>query len=94
MSQTLRIYYKEKVIALLLEQFKYQNIHEVPKITKITINRGLGEASKNNKELLKFGIKSLLVIELKKPKKLYAIISLLQWLKKSDELFIDNSSML
>lgn len=51
MSQTLRIYYKEKVIPLLLEQFKYENIHEVPKITKITINRGLGEASKNNKAL-------------------------------------------
>jgi large subunit ribosomal protein L5 len=51
MSQTLRIYYKEKVIPLLLEQFKYKNIHEVPKITKITINRGLGEASKNNKAL-------------------------------------------
>jgi large subunit ribosomal protein L5 len=51
MSQTLRIYYKEKVIPLLLEQFKYKNIHEVPKITKITVNRGLGEASKNNKAL-------------------------------------------
>ena len=51
MSQTLRIYYKEKVIPLLLEQFKYKNIHEVPKITKITINRGLGDASKNNKAL-------------------------------------------
>lgn len=51
MSQTLRIYYKEKVIQSLLEQFKYKNIHEVPKITKITINRGLGEASKNNKAL-------------------------------------------
>jgi large subunit ribosomal protein L5 len=35
----------------LLEQFKYKNVHEVPKITKITINRGLGEASKNNKAL-------------------------------------------
>lgn len=51
MSQTLRIYYKEKVIPLLMEQFKYKNIHEVPKITKITVNRGLGEASKNNKAL-------------------------------------------
>jgi large subunit ribosomal protein L5 len=51
MSQTLRIYYKEKVIPLLIEQFKYKNIHEVPKITKITVNRGLGEASKNNKAL-------------------------------------------
>lgn len=51
MSQTLRVYYKEKVVPLLLEQFKYQNIHEVPKITKITVNRGLGEASKNNEAL-------------------------------------------
>lgn len=51
MSQTLRIYYKEKVIPSLLEQFKYKNLHEIPKITKITINRGLGEASKNNKAL-------------------------------------------
>lgn len=51
MSQTLRIYYKEKVVPSLLEQFKYKNIHEIPKITKITINRGLGEASKNNKAL-------------------------------------------
>ena len=51
MTQTLRNYYKEKVTALLLNQFKYQNVHEVPKILKITINRGLGEASKNNKAL-------------------------------------------
>nr|YP_009420335.1 ribosomal protein L5 [Cryptomonas curvata]ASO75823.1 ribosomal protein L5 [Cryptomonas curvata] len=51
MSQTLRVYYKEKVIPVLLEQFKYKNIHQVPKITKITINRGLGDASKNNKAL-------------------------------------------
>jgi large subunit ribosomal protein L5 len=51
MTETLRNYYKEKVIPMLLEQFKYQNIHEVPKVLKITINRGLGEASKNNKAL-------------------------------------------
>ena len=51
MSQTLRNHYKEKIIPLLLNQFQYKNIHEVPKILKITINRGLGEASKNNKAL-------------------------------------------
>lgn len=34
-----------------MEQFNYKNIHQVPKITKITVNRGLGEASKNNKTL-------------------------------------------
>lgn len=51
MTQTLRLYYKDKVVPKLMEQFKYENIHQVPKITKITINRGLGEAAKNNKAL-------------------------------------------
>jgi large subunit ribosomal protein L5 len=51
MNQNLRQSYREKVIPTLMEQFKYKNIHEVPKITKITINRGLGDASKNNKAL-------------------------------------------
>ena len=48
MNQNLRQKYKETVVPTLMEQFKYKNIHEVPKITKITINRGLGDASKNN----------------------------------------------
>jgi large subunit ribosomal protein L5 len=52
MSQ-LRIDYKKKVVPLLMEQFQYANIQEVPKVTKITINRGLGDASKNNKALEK-----------------------------------------
>ena len=51
MSTKLRSYYKEKVIPSLMEQFKYKNLHEVPKVTKIVINRGLGEASRNNKAL-------------------------------------------
>ena len=51
MNQNFRQTYKEKVVPMLMEQFNYKNIHEVPKITKITINRGLGDASKNNKAL-------------------------------------------
>mgnify|MGYP000940161707 FL=1 len=51
MNQNLRQSYKEKVVPILMEQFKYKNINEVPKITKITINRGLGDASKNSKAL-------------------------------------------
>lgn len=51
MTTQLRSYYKDKVIGSLMDQFKYANIHEVPKITKITVNRGLGEASRNNKAL-------------------------------------------
>jgi large subunit ribosomal protein L5 len=51
MSPKLRSEYREKIVPSLMEQFKYKNVHEVPKITKIVINRGLGEASKNNKAL-------------------------------------------
>lgn len=51
MSTKLRSHYKEKIIPALMEQFNYKNVHEVPKITKIVINRGLGEASRNSKAL-------------------------------------------
>lgn len=34
-----------------MDQFKYTNIHQVPKVVKVTINRGLGEASQNAKAL-------------------------------------------
>jgi large subunit ribosomal protein L5 len=51
MRQNLRDYYNQNVVPSLIDQFKYQNPHQVPKITKITINRGLGEASKNSKSL-------------------------------------------
>lgn len=34
-----------------MDQFKYTNIHQVPKLIKVTVNRGLGEASQNAKAL-------------------------------------------
>ncbi|MDY7021224.1 MAG: 50S ribosomal protein L5 [Cyanobacteriota bacterium] len=43
--------YLEKVVPKLREQFGYKNVHEVPKVVKVTINRGLGEASQNAKAL-------------------------------------------
>nr|BCG67732.1 ribosomal protein L5 [Haptophyceae sp. NIES-3900] len=51
MSQGIKTLYKEKVIPSLMENFNYKNIHEVPKIVKVTLNRGLGEASRNAKSL-------------------------------------------
>jgi large subunit ribosomal protein L5 len=35
----------------LIEEFSYKNIEQVPKLVKISVNRGIGEASKNSKEL-------------------------------------------
>lgn len=51
MTQRLKTVYNETVVPKLMEQFSYTNIHQVPKLTKITVNRGLGEASQNAKSL-------------------------------------------
>jgi large subunit ribosomal protein L5 len=51
MATRLKKLYEEAVVPKMKEQFNYQNIHEVPKIVKITVNRGLGEASQNAKAL-------------------------------------------
>ena len=40
----LQQHYRDNVIKQLLEQFGYKNVMEVPKITKITLNMGVGEA--------------------------------------------------
>ncbi|TVQ05987.1 MAG: 50S ribosomal protein L5 [Leptolyngbya sp. DLM2.Bin27] len=51
MTDQLKTLYKETVVPKLIEQFKYENVHQVPKVVKVTINRGLGEASQNAKAL-------------------------------------------
>ena len=45
----LQTYYKETVVPQLMEKFGYGNIMEVPKITKICLNMGVGEAVSNKK---------------------------------------------
>jgi len=51
MKLDLKGLYKEKIVPSLIEEFSYKNIEQVPKLMKISINRGVGEASKNSKEL-------------------------------------------
>ena len=43
--------YKSEIVPALQEQFKYKSIMQVPKITKITINMGVGEAIADKKIL-------------------------------------------
>jgi large subunit ribosomal protein L5 len=45
----LQEFYKEKVVPGLIEKFGYQSVMEVPRITKITLNMGLGEAVADKK---------------------------------------------
>ena len=43
--------YKEKIIPQMMKQFGYKNVMQVPKMEKIVINMGLGEAVQNVKVL-------------------------------------------
>nr|YP_010198660.1 ribosomal protein L5 [Gracilaria pacifica]UAD87076.1 ribosomal protein L5 [Gracilaria pacifica] len=67
MENTLKKLYKNKICNDLQNKFNYKNIHEIPKLVKITINRGLGEAANNNKVLEK-SINELTTIAGQKPK--------------------------
>ncbi len=59
-------YYKEKVIKSLVEKFNYDNIMEVPKVTKIVINIGVGEAALDKKKI-DFPYQELTAISGQKP---------------------------
>ncbi|MES2354230.1 MAG: 50S ribosomal protein L5 [Pseudomonadota bacterium] len=47
----LQSYYKEAIIPQLVNQFGYKSSMEVPRITKITLNMGVGEAVADKKVL-------------------------------------------
>jgi large subunit ribosomal protein L5 len=50
--------YRERVVPALQEQFKFQNCMQVPKLVKITLNVGLGEAL-TNARLLESAVEEL-----------------------------------
>ena len=49
MSSGLRQRYEEEVVPALVKEFEYQNPMQVPRVSKITVNIGLGEALTNSK---------------------------------------------
>ena len=58
--------YREKVAPALNEKFGYKNPHELPKIIKIKVNRGLGLAAQN-KTILQKSIEELRIITGQQP---------------------------
>jgi len=51
MRQRLKHFYQETVISQLVKKFSYGNVHQVPRLGKIVVNRGLGEIAQNAKAL-------------------------------------------
>ncbi|KAG6499454.1 50S ribosomal protein L5, chloroplastic-like [Zingiber officinale] len=67
-ANRLKSAYLEKVVPLLKEEFSYKNIHEIPKIEKIVVNCGMGDAEQNSKGL-EAAMKDLAVITGQRPVK-------------------------
>ncbi|WP_009634244.1 50S ribosomal protein L5 [Synechocystis sp. PCC 7509] len=66
MATRLKSLYQQTIVPKLVEQFHYENVQEVPKVIKVTINRGLGEAAQNAKSL-EASLKEVAVITGQKP---------------------------
>jgi len=62
----LQEFYKDTVVKQLQEQFNYKSAMEVPRITKITLNMGVGEAL-NDKKILDNAVSDMTKISGQKP---------------------------
>ncbi len=51
MAARLKELYREKIVPALMREFNYKSVMAVPRLEKVTINMGLGEATQNPKIL-------------------------------------------
>ena len=57
----LKTKYREEIVGQLHEQFKFENVMQVPGLTKIVVNMGVGEAARDSK-LIEGAVKDLAAI--------------------------------
>jgi large subunit ribosomal protein L5 len=62
----MRRYYQDEVVPAMQHQFEYDNVMRVPRLQKIVLNMGLGEAI-NNAKLLDAGVEQLRLISGQQP---------------------------
>ena len=58
MSSRLKDFYNKEVVEAMMKKFGYKNVMQVPKLDKIVINMGVGEA-KDNAKILDVAVKEL-----------------------------------
>jgi large subunit ribosomal protein L5 len=58
--------YRKEIVPKLQQEFGYRNVHQVPKLEKIVVNMGVGEATQNAK-LIEKAAEELAVITGQKP---------------------------
>ncbi|MBI2778481.1 MAG: 50S ribosomal protein L5 [Gammaproteobacteria bacterium] len=62
----LQEYYRDTVVKQLMQQFNYKSVMEVPQITKITLNMGVGEAV-GDKKVIENAVADMMKIAGQKP---------------------------
>ncbi|HZG02064.1 MAG TPA: 50S ribosomal protein L5 [Streptomyces sp.] len=62
----LKVRYREEIADKLREEFKYKNVMQVPGLTKIVVNMGVGEAARDSK-LIEGAVRDLATITGQKP---------------------------
>lgn len=67
--------YREEVVPKLMEEFQYSSIMEVPRLIKINVNQGIGEAT-NDKKLVDNAINEMSIITGQKAVPTYARTSI------------------
>ena len=66
MTARLETFYKEEVVPKLMEKFGYTNPMQVPRLTKVTLNMGVGEAV-GNKKIMENAVADMTKIAGQKP---------------------------
>ena len=74
----LKVRYREEIVAAMREQFSYTNIMQVPTVTKVVVNMGVGDAAKDSK-LIDGALRDLTVITGQKPQVRKATKSIAQF---------------
>ncbi|HTI96820.1 MAG TPA: 50S ribosomal protein L5 [Rudaea sp.] len=66
MMVRLEKFYKDEVVPKLMQRFGYKNVMQVPRLSKITLNMGVGEAT-GNKKILENALADMAKIAGQKP---------------------------
>ena len=74
----------------LIDKFKYKNKHQVPKITKIVLNMGVGEAKEDEKIINKAQEEKAVIT---KAKKAISVFKIREWMKIGVSVTLRNKVM-
>ena len=77
-SQRLKTQYREEIVPALTTEFQFANAMQVPGLTKIVVNMGVGEAARDSK-LIEGAIRDLTAITGQKPQVTKARLSIAQF---------------